>query len=257
MMTFCTISNAQCEGVVVEVFPVNPQTGVHNYFGVKVTLVHSYYQDITVNGYIYDDGDYNTNHPYSLTVVAGNLTAETSATFYETGPTISAEIETNSVSPCPSSLTSEAILSSMNSTELENLINQEDSVGLYSSFSPGASQMAGYVLWKYDEDIRDQVDSFPHLVVLTGLFLYGAENDIQGDTTSLNRYAPPDAWTCFNAALGTVFSIPTVIGLYNDFRSGRAIRGLIGTMKALGTNFFRAIVIGWAVVQLGDCLDWW
>ncbi len=94
------VSNAQCSGVIIEAFPLNPQTGTHNYFGVRVSLVHSYYQDITVNGYIYDEGDPNTNHPFELTVTSGNLSAETSATFFETDPTANATVNIASVTNC-------------------------------------------------------------------------------------------------------------------------------------------------------------
>jgi len=95
-----SISTAQCSGVIIEAFPLNPQTGTHNYFGVRVTLVHSYNQDITVNGYIYDEGDPNTNHPFEVIVSSGNLTAETAATFYETDPTASAAINIALVTNC-------------------------------------------------------------------------------------------------------------------------------------------------------------
>jgi hypothetical protein len=80
--------------VTVEAIPANPQTGAHNYFGVKVTLPQVSAEDITVTGYIYDEGNgANTNHPFSLTVTAGNLTAETALNFYETEPTGSAVAE--------------------------------------------------------------------------------------------------------------------------------------------------------------------
>src|SRR5687768_18617402 len=79
LLTLSPALQAQvCSGVTAEAFPMNPQTGSHNYFGVRVTLNQTISQDITVNGFIYDEGSPNTNHPYSLTVTAGNLTAETS-----------------------------------------------------------------------------------------------------------------------------------------------------------------------------------
>jgi hypothetical protein len=65
--------------VTVEAIPADPQSGSHNYyFGVRVTLSQTYINNVTVNGYIYDEGGgSNTNNPFSLTVTAGNLTAET------------------------------------------------------------------------------------------------------------------------------------------------------------------------------------
>lgn len=74
--------------ITVEAFPNDPQSGPHNYFGVRVTLGQVYGVDVTVNGYIYDEGNApTTDHPFSLTVTAGNTTAETSPTFYQTDPT--------------------------------------------------------------------------------------------------------------------------------------------------------------------------
>jgi len=87
-LIFSGIMKAQ---VTVETFPLDPQSGSHNYFGVRVTLSQTSAEDVTVTGYVYDEGNGpNTNHPYSLTVTAGNLSAETAANFYETDPTASA-----------------------------------------------------------------------------------------------------------------------------------------------------------------------
>lgn len=85
------LSNAIKAQVTVEAFPLNPQSGIHNYFGVRVTLAQTYSEDVTVTGYIHDIGDPNTNHPFTLTVEEGNLTEETAANFYETDATASAE----------------------------------------------------------------------------------------------------------------------------------------------------------------------
>ena len=84
--------------VTAEPFAMNPQTGSHNYFGVRVTLPHIYDNDVTVTGFIYDDGNGpNTNNPFSLTVTSGNLTAETAANFYQTDPTASAAVDLGSI----------------------------------------------------------------------------------------------------------------------------------------------------------------
>lgn len=78
--------------VTVESFPMNPQSGSHNYFGVRVTLAQTYTENVTVTGYIYDmGGGANTNTPFSLTITAGDLTAETAPNFYQTDPTATAE----------------------------------------------------------------------------------------------------------------------------------------------------------------------
>lgn len=89
LIFFCGALKSQ---VTAEAFPMDPQSGSHNYFGVRVTLAQTYTEDITVTGYIYDmGGGANTNNPFSLTVTAGNLTAETAANFYQTDPTATAE----------------------------------------------------------------------------------------------------------------------------------------------------------------------
>jgi hypothetical protein len=76
-----------------EVIAMDPQSGSHNYFGVKVTLSQTYNHDVTVTGYIFDDGGgFNANHPFTLTVPTGELTAETPLNFYETDPTASAAV---------------------------------------------------------------------------------------------------------------------------------------------------------------------
>ena len=96
-LSFNTALHAQiapAPSASVEVFALDPQGGVHNYFGVRVTLNQTYSQDVTATGYIYDEGGgSNTNHPFSVTVTTGNLSNETSSTFYETDATAAATID--------------------------------------------------------------------------------------------------------------------------------------------------------------------
>lgn len=95
-------AQAPCDAVTAEAFAMDPQSGAHNYFGVRVTLAQAYSQDVTVSGYIFDDGNGgDTNHPFTLTITAGNPTAETEATFYQTDPTAVAAVSISSVTPCP------------------------------------------------------------------------------------------------------------------------------------------------------------
>ena len=116
LLVFSTSLQAQvCNAVSAEAIPMTPQTGSYNYFGVRVTLSHTYYQNVTVTGYIYNDGDplysytnvtgykYNDGAPsfFTLTITAGNLTAETATNFYQTSPSENAAVQINSVSPCP------------------------------------------------------------------------------------------------------------------------------------------------------------
>jgi len=105
LVFLCSFAQAQspCASVYVEAYGLNPQSGAHNYFGVRVTLSATYGQDVTVTGYIHRDVDESSNqdHPFTLTVYAGNLTAETSVTYYQTDPTSGADVTVTSVSPCP------------------------------------------------------------------------------------------------------------------------------------------------------------
>ncbi len=95
-------AQAPCESVTAAAF-AGDQSGAHNYFGVRVTLAQAYSQDVTVTGYIHKDADENgnTDHPFTLTITAGSLTAETAANFYETDPAGGAAVTVASVSPCP------------------------------------------------------------------------------------------------------------------------------------------------------------
>lgn len=92
-----------CSGVTVDAFPRNPQSGLYNYFGVRVTLSAPFNQDVTVTGYIHAGSDEanNTDHPFTLTVPAGSLSAETQDDYYQTGPTGDAGITVASINPCP------------------------------------------------------------------------------------------------------------------------------------------------------------
>jgi hypothetical protein len=70
----------------VEITAPAQQSGQYNYYGVKVTINQPLERDITVNGYVYDDGSPNNNHPFSLTIPQGFLEAETVWNFYQTCP---------------------------------------------------------------------------------------------------------------------------------------------------------------------------
>jgi hypothetical protein len=86
--------------ITIEVFPMNPQSGPHNYFGVTVKLDRIYDQDITVSGYMYDLGNApDTYNPYSVTVYAGYTTNSSSSTQYQTGPASEGTASIASISP--------------------------------------------------------------------------------------------------------------------------------------------------------------
>jgi len=108
LLSFGTIVHAQspCDAVSVEVIAPQWQTGQYSYFGVRVSISQPYYQNITVSGYIWDGPDdhgYNEDHPYTLTIPAGSLSAETSVDFYQTGPAAEGSANITSVDPCPNS----------------------------------------------------------------------------------------------------------------------------------------------------------
>lgn len=77
---------------------MDPQTGQYNYFGVRASVAELQSSDVIVTGYIYDEGGApNTNHPFTLTITAGDLTAETLVTFYQTDPTANAAVVLGSI----------------------------------------------------------------------------------------------------------------------------------------------------------------
>ncbi|MFW2475338.1 MAG: hypothetical protein ACN4EP_00390 [Sediminibacterium sp.] len=90
---------ARCADFTVVAFPLDPQGGSNNYFGVRVTLTRTYDQNVTVTGYIYDEGSPNQNTPYTVVVSSGNTSNETAATFYQTDPASLAVVSVTSASP--------------------------------------------------------------------------------------------------------------------------------------------------------------
>lgn len=117
-----------CNGALVEAFPRQPQTGSHNYFGVRVTLTQPYSQNVTVTGTIHssvDPGSYPTAI-FTLIVPAGSLSAQTSDDFYQMDPTGSAEVTVESVTPCPFQLSEEESYQILLSSELQNFIQKRN-----------------------------------------------------------------------------------------------------------------------------------
>ncbi len=102
LLIFNSGLNAQvCSGVSAEVIAPSQQGGSYNYFGVRVALDHTYGQDVTVTGYIFPDGSFNQNNPFTLVITSGNLTAETDVYFFQTSPADGAGVEISTVTPCP------------------------------------------------------------------------------------------------------------------------------------------------------------
>ena len=149
------------------------------------------------------------------------------------------------------------LFSNINHTQLQQLVNGNDSAAIETFFYPLANQIADHILAKYGEDIRDEIGDFPQAMVLLGLFEYGIENNISLDSVESIVNRAIDPYDCFSAALGGILSIPNLVDIYNDFKHGVSPRTILRTLKSFGKRIFTAIAIGWAVVELGDCLDWW
>jgi hypothetical protein len=212
--------NAQCYTVTVEVFPLDPQSGNHNYFGVRVSLAQVFGEDVTVNGYIHDEGDPNTNHPFELIITEGNLTAETSSTFYETSPTSIAVAYVSSVTPCPYSEAIVATYSLVNNTYTINLSPQNQTLlsALENMFSISNATIDSLVI---NDDDPSTLDSASYLVFYVtaintqfsfGILLdkYSDNNQIiykinnQQASSASNRQASVSAetaWSCKHQSL--------------------------------------------------------
>jgi hypothetical protein len=89
-----------CILVIEEVIAPTPQVGANNFFGAKVTLdPFPVDENVTVDGYIRDDGDITNTYTFSLTINAGNESAETANNVLMTGPADTATIFITSITP--------------------------------------------------------------------------------------------------------------------------------------------------------------
>lgn len=148
-----------------------------------------------------------------------------------------------------------AIFQSVNHTQLLQLLNANDSIGVEDFFYSIALQVANQIKLKYGEDIRNEIGAFPQAMILLGLFEYGKENNISlDDSTALKAIDP---YTCFRAALSEVFGVTAIRDLYLDFKTGASPRTIVRALKTLGKRTLFSITIGWAIWDLGDCLEWW
>lgn len=94
---FLAINSLQAQINVEITYPAQ-QTGQYNYYGVKVILDQPLNGSITVNGYVYDDGSPNNNHPFTLTIPGGDISAETEWNFYQTCPACGAAASLSAIS---------------------------------------------------------------------------------------------------------------------------------------------------------------
>lgn len=90
------------DAIKINVFAQDPPTRGHNYFGVKarISVAEISSQNIIITGYIHSDQTDDQNHPFTLTISAGDDSAVTSSTFYDC-PTIGAAITLANISPTP------------------------------------------------------------------------------------------------------------------------------------------------------------
>ncbi|MBZ4188176.1 hypothetical protein [Niabella beijingensis] len=91
-----------CDGVSVDVYAPDPQLGMYNYFGAKVILASpSCDGDVTVTGYIREDGGTSTpNAPFTVVVPKGDTEAY-SGFIFQTGPASSGIVVVTDITPCP------------------------------------------------------------------------------------------------------------------------------------------------------------
>jgi len=149
------------------------------------------------------------------------------------------------------------ILSTINQSQLSELMRLHSDEELEAYLTPYANQIADYVLAKYGEDIRPDIAGNPQVAVALGCFYYGRENGVSDLTSGYRaQYANP-GWDCFKAALSGVLGIREIGAIYADFAHGVSARTIIGALKSMGRRVFWGIAIGLAVWELGDCLDWW
>ena len=267
LISFSMMAHAQspCGSVSVEVIAMNPQSGPHNYFGVRVFISQAFYQNIIVTGYIWDGPEehgYNTNHPYTLTIVAGYLSAETPVTFYETGPAAEGSADITSVSICPDDQAAESILLNINNVAtMASLTAQEDSTGLSNFFVGKATEIDNYIQWKYGYNIHENYDtSTTTATMIIGLLYFAKENNfyINESGTWVDPSYRIDPMDCFVTVLGDLIGLTTIAALYSAIVNGGSASTIKQFLKGAIRRVFAIISIGIAVYDLGhDCLGWW
>jgi hypothetical protein len=103
----CTTAGSECFGPVVECISIidtviapSPQTGENNFFGVNVALSpFPVTENVTVTGYIRDDGDIFNKYDFSITITGGSQSGETANNVLMTGPADTASIFVTGVTP--------------------------------------------------------------------------------------------------------------------------------------------------------------
>jgi hypothetical protein len=95
-----TSGGITCIQIVDTVINPVPQTGVNNFFGVNVALnPYPVSENLTVTGYIRDDGNISNTYNFSITIIGGTQSGETANNVLMTGPADTATIFVTGVTP--------------------------------------------------------------------------------------------------------------------------------------------------------------
>ncbi len=242
LLFFVTTLKAQ---VSVEAFPAQPQSGIYNYFGVRAKLTQTYDHNVTVTGYIYDDGNApNTNNPFSLIVTAGNLTSETEATFYVTNPTGNAVVVLGTIATTYAGafITYEAINGSIlkfnNVADVNAVINQLDAD--YDAYNDDYdSQYPNLTAEQLDDmDEQNGFDEFKKFKDFENLFggFYSKRSEIENIeifwlSSNFTSTDPDDVDLTFDDVENTIFnsnySFKVGNNVYQLTSSGMYINGVL------------------------------
>ncbi len=90
-----------CETVTAEAYYEEPQPSTFRLFGVRVSLAEFYGVDVTVTGTISAENESRPPRPFTITIIAGNSSAQTTANYYRTHLGEGAIVSVSSVTPCP------------------------------------------------------------------------------------------------------------------------------------------------------------
>jgi hypothetical protein len=235
LLSLLLLSSAIQAQVTAEIIAPYQQTGAHNYYGVKVTLSQTYDHDVTVTGYICDDGGgFNANHPFTLTVLTGYLTAETDIRFYETDPTASAAIFNLGIvyNYAGVSITyefNENILKFNSAADVNTVVDQLDAD--YESYNDSyESQYSNLTADQLDDmDDQNNFDEFTSLKNFETLFSGFSSKRLQIETTEntwlsndLSGTDPDDIDFTFDDAENTVFNNSYQLKIGNDIYEMRS-----------------------------------
>lgn len=109
-MAFKTNLNAQsCASVTASYFgPLS--TSSSDEYGARVTIAEIFTENITVVGKLVQTENHSNNIEFTLTIIAGQLSAETDPRYFTVPMASGLDIEITSVTPCPSDVIAETYL---------------------------------------------------------------------------------------------------------------------------------------------------